>query len=973
MEPVPLIARIRDSVAGSARAKDLEALHELVRKGEVRDATFTPELYEAFFGLLSAAFTWRAKDVQADVVHAELAFLGATKVPEFEPSACERLVEDHLLRALYGRCDGSATQEEWPCIRDLFLFFYGHFPQKRGQIRSLVGRALRSAGSFAHKSAPVTPLLEVLAPVIRGFQAPLMSVHKSLLLDVLMPLHKTNEWLQWDRQSPLISMYHPQLVRCVLQLLEKQRSLAPKCLELLCACFPTFREANTPKEVLIIYEVSQVLRYVEESAFPQVLPNLLQHMVRLLGSHNSQPVQSVLQFWKDGYIEKLFQGASAHVVPAILPALLCGGEPSWNPTVNRMTSLVLEKLEAGNPEVFRETAEEIWGPGRRVPAYIAAQAAAEAAIKEAAEESDGGAPRPPGGSAQSANVGSLKYCLGGWKPPGAGGGGSGGKPPVTATGVAPWAMGGGSAGGKQPPLTATGVAPWAFNKSSGAPPRPGPLSAVGGSIAGGLGSSPKAIPERGSLGGLGPCREDAVEKFEKSGLERVRDYVKVLCPTGPATDAGAAQPWETALTADTPTLLPSLKFHQLVFGAEDIASGAFSVVRYARTIIKEKTQSQWPEYAVKVINTKTIQEHGYEASLNREICVLKMLSHPGIARMVSAFRYREGAYLVLEYASKGDLHTILVQQGPLPEATARFFIGEVVAALCAIHEAGFVYSDLKPENIVVTSTCHAKLTDFGGCRPLTGEARERTKLSLLRRLRDGDWRAKEGPDSDSRAEESAELDEADALAAADDNRVEGTMLYLPPEVIHGGLPTLAADAWALGCTTYQLLSGKPPIWVDSELEDDLRHRIVHFKVDEGHTSMEAVPESSRDLISKLMQSDVGARLSVQGAAEHPFFQGESVFRLHARPRGPEVAGAQRRAAKAEEGDERWQKRQFSKIWSVQPSPQDYAMPSNGRAAGASAPGAAAADFSETDAERGEPFLDESLMDLPGIASRIESL
>ncbi|CAE7229448.1 IREH1 [Symbiodinium sp. CCMP2592] len=89
--------------------------------------------------------------------------------------------------------------------------------------------------------------------------------------------------------------------------------------------------------------------------------------------------------------------------------------------------------------------------------------------------------------------------------------------------------------------------------------------------------------------------------------------------------------------------------------------------------------------------------------------------------MVAAFRYRDGAYLVLEYAHKGDLHNILVGAGKLEEDVVRFLVGEVVAALCAIHDIGFMYGDLKPENVVVTSSNHAKLTDFGGCRPITDE------------------------------------------------------------------------------------------------------------------------------------------------------------------------------------------------------------------------------------------------------------
>ena len=46
------------------------------------------------------------------------------------------------------------------------------------------------------------------------------------------------------------------------------------------------------------------------------------------------------------------------------------------------------------------------------------------------------------------------------------------------------------------------------------------------------------------------------------------------------------------------------------------------------------------------------QALGYEQNVLREISVLQILSHPGIARMVSSFRWRDGAYLVLEYASK---------------------------------------------------------------------------------------------------------------------------------------------------------------------------------------------------------------------------------------------------------------------------------------------------------------------------------
>ena len=59
----------------------------------------------------------------------------------------------------------------------------------------------------------------------------------------------------------------------------------------------------------------------------------------------------------------------------------------------------------------------------------------------------------------------------------------------------------------------------------------------------------------------------------------------------------------------------------------------------------------------------------------------------------------------------------------MDEASARFVCGEVAAALCSVHDAGFVFGDLKPENILITEAGHVKLTDFGGCRAATDEAR----------------------------------------------------------------------------------------------------------------------------------------------------------------------------------------------------------------------------------------------------------
>ena len=145
-----------------------------------------------------------------------------------------------------------------------------------------------------------------------------------------------------------------------------------------------------------------------------------------------------------------------------------------------------------------------------------------------------------------------------------------------------------------------------------------------------------------------------------------------------------------------------------------------------------------------------------------------------------------------------------------------------------MHTVGIVHRDLKPENILLTTSGHAKLTDFGAARPLPGHAAAIAALAsagnVILELRDGDWRAKRqatslpvGPDSEESRATGPEPPEQ-AVELAEDTRLEGTALYLSPELVRGGAPTVASDCWALGCTLYQALSGKPPLWAESEAE-----------------------------------------------------------------------------------------------------------------------------------------------------------
>ncbi len=263
-----------------------------------------------------------------------------------------------------------------------------------------------------------------------------------------------------------------------------------------------------------------------------------------------------------------------------------------------------------------------------------------------------------------------------------------------------------------------------------------------------------------------------------------------------------------------------------------------------------------------------------------------------------------------------------------------------MAALCSIHDAGFVFGDLKPENILITESGHVKLADFGACRPVSEAATSSLNHSreALRTLRDGDWRVAAGlppnpvytlpigqKDDDSHSD-SDDDDEGGNAEEVGEPRAEGTAAYMSPEVARGGMPGLEADSWALGCVTFLCLAGRPPIF--AETDEIIIARVVRFSVGNGNgcegeggdlpALPPAISEPPRLLVRALMEPDPKARLGVEHAAKHEFLVrgGVDVFSLH-RKKPVELA----QGTVAATPDAAWSRRQNSMIWA--PMPQAY--------------------------------------------------
>lgn len=407
--------------------------------------------------------------------------------------------------------------------------------------------------------------------------------------------------------------------------------------------------------------------------------------------------------------------------------------------------------------------------------------------------------------------------------------------------------------------------------------------------------------------------------------------------------------------SDEPKLLPSLQFLDLAFGHE-LGRGNFSTVKFAKAIRPGASADSWPCYAVKCIAAEVLAGESYARNVDQELAVLRTLTHPGIARCVAAFQRQGSAYLVLEYAGGGDLHTALVKHGSLSVRTAAWILAEMVTALAHVHDQGWAFGDFKTENIVFTTSGHAKLTDAGGARPLPGPAGEKAR-ALLRAsrgiaagLRSGHWAAsaEESVDrvapSSSSASDAGEADDEDDLG-----QIEATLMYLAPECVHGAAPSAAADAWALGCVAYFVLTGRPPVWAAEDA--DMPAAVVSFDQEQLTHWPEDTPASAKSLVHQLLSRAPEERLpaaGMSGLLQHPFFAemgvpaADELYSSAVPEFSPGAVTSQAGAA--------WTRRQYSTMFAPMPAAVDVSDAVQSRRAAAADSGRENA-WQEQDLER----------------------
>lgn len=195
--------------------------------------------------------------------------------------------------------------------------------------------------------------------------------------------------------------------------------------------------------------------------------------------------------------------------------------------------------------------------------------------------------------------------------------------------------------------------------------------------------------------------------------------------------------------------------------------------------------------AIKVLKPELARDSTFRTRFRLEAQAASRMSDPSIVRVYDAGedseRDADGTthpvpFIVMELVH-GELLKDVIAAGPVPVADAVRYVDGILEALAYSHRAGVVHRDIKPGNVMVTSTGQVKVMDFGIARAVS--------------------------DSSS--------------TVADTTAIIGTASYFSPEQAKGEPVDARADLYSTGVVLYELLTGRPPFRGDTPVAVAYQH------------------------------------------------------------------------------------------------------------------------------------------------------
>ncbi|XP_057198568.1 serine/threonine-protein phosphatase 2A 56 kDa regulatory subunit delta isoform [Triplophysa rosa] len=271
-------------------------------------------------------------------------FLRFLESPDFQPNIAKKYIDQKFVMSLLELFDSEDPRER-DFLKTILHRIYGKFLGLRAYIRRQINNIFyRFIYETEHHNG-IAELLEILGSIINGFALPLKEEHKMFLIRVLLPLHKVKS----------LSVHHPQLAYCVVQFLEKDSSLTEPVIMGLLKFWP---KTHSPKEVMFLNELEEILDVIEPSEFVKVMEPLFRQLAKCVSSPHFQVAERALYYWNNEYIMSLISDNAAKILPIMFPALYKNSKSHWNKTIHGLIYNALKLFMEMNQKLFDDCTQQ---------------------------------------------------------------------------------------------------------------------------------------------------------------------------------------------------------------------------------------------------------------------------------------------------------------------------------------------------------------------------------------------------------------------------------------------------------------------------------------------------------------------------------------------------------------------------------------------------------------------------------------
>lgn len=296
----------------------------------------------------------------------------------------------------------------------------------------------------------------------------------------------------------------------------------------------------------------------------------------------------------------------------------------------------------------------------------------------------------------------------------------------------------------------------------------------------------------------------------------------------------AAGPSDVPATAPPPPMHSDLTLGETIGGYElmnKLGQGGMGAVYLARQVSLDRN------VALKVLTPELAQDPQFIARFTREALAAAQLTHHNVVQIHDFGQQNEVSYFSMEFVQGATLSKMVREHGKLDVEQAVTYVLQAARGLEFAHKNGLIHRDVKPDNLLLNEQGIVKVADLGLVKQVG-----RKEMIQPTQVGTGSGGA---PDT---TQASISM---------------GTPAYMPPEQAQDAANVdQRADIYSLGCTLYDLLTGRPPFTGKTAMEVITKHQRENLVPPDAVVT--GVPRTLSVILMKMMAKRPNDRYQTMG-------------------------------------------------------------------------------------------------------------